>query len=411
MVSIRLGLLCLLLVAFTQHGADAHRVPVVLDANNLWLSDLYGPADPTASLSTPPSEGSARDSTWADSVDYSVDGTGILSEMHRLFAIPYGERAPKEGPLSTKLLLALPLMGRDNQVQLICRPEQGIFTTYAKRVSLRRLNKSPKITAPSGMIAVDTHVHTCYSPDSMADISQVLLAAARRGLSGVAITDHNAFEGAERAVEIARRLIREKRLPETFFVIPGEEVSSQDGHIIALFLTHIVFSGMSAKQTIAAIHEQGGLAIAAHPLLECGVGALANSLPFDAVETHNGDEELHFARAKARARKRRADFYALVTKPRIGASDAHDPQALGVCYTLVEGAPGPQAVRQAILSGHTTAVIAFSDEQLKAITDHGLPRVVALDSVKDASFWLQRHLGGVHLSPFPRPTVQWATEF
>ncbi|MGD0111729.1 MAG: hypothetical protein ABSD48_07675 [Armatimonadota bacterium] len=45
MVSIRLGLLCLLLVAFTQHGADAHRVPVVLDANNLWLSDLYGPAD------------------------------------------------------------------------------------------------------------------------------------------------------------------------------------------------------------------------------------------------------------------------------------------------------------------------------------------------------------------------------
>ena len=389
--------LSLLLFAFVPREAEAVR---------LRQAPWYNPSDFSAPVTSPFPPDAGFDS------DYTADSTGMLSEMERMLAVPCGEHRPEWEPLVTKALLAWPLMERGNRVEPLCRPDQGIYTTYLKRYCLRRLNRSPQITAPAGMIAVDTHVHTCYSPDSMADISQMLLAAACRGLSGVAITDHNAFEGAQQAVEIAARLVREKKLPETFFVIPGEEVSSTDGHIIALFLTHIVPSGRSAKETVDAIHQQGGLAIAAHPFLESNIHKLVNSLPFDAVETHNADEELHFARAKSAAQKRRADFYATVTKPQIGASDAHDPQALGACYTLVDCAPDPEAVRQAILAGHTIAVRSFSDAQLRATTDHGLPRaMVALDSVKDAGFWLHRHLGNLNLSLFPHPGLQWSTAF
>jgi hypothetical protein len=354
-------------------------------------------------------DGGARDSLTecfspASSLepDYGADSTGMLSEMHRMLAVPADDRRPEFRPLAQKTLMVLPLMGRSNRVQLLFRPQDSVYTTYIKRVALRRLNKSPKIVAPAGMMAIDTHVHTCYSPDSLADIPQMLLTAARRGLSAVAITDHNTFDGAEVAVEVAARLIREKKLPETFIVIPGEEVSSTDGHIIALFLTHIIPSGMNAARTVDAIHAQGGVAIAAHPLLESNINKLMNSLPFDAVETHNADEELHFARAKARARQHRADLYASVTKPRIGSSDAHDPQALGACYTLVPSSPDLQSLRKAILAGHTTAMTSFSDDQLKEVTSHGMPRVmVTLDSVKDFGSWVHHHLGnvGVSLSP------------
>jgi len=113
---------------------------------------------------------------------------------------------------------------------------------------------------------------------------------------------------------------------------------------------------MPAEETIAAIHAQGGLAIAAHPCLRSGVGARAASLPFDAVETGNIAEELHFSLGSASANGRRAAFYRTITQARVGSSDAHDPSVVGLGYTLVPTSTLDEASLRLALAAHETRV-------------------------------------------------------
>lgn len=90
-------------------------------------------------------------------------------------------------------------------------------------------------------------------------------------------------------------------------IVIGSEVSSRDGHVLALFVTCDIRPGMSAEATIGAIHEQGGLAVAAHPYsLAEGVGDLAPLLPFDGVEILNGSPLMEMSNARAAARLARA---------------------------------------------------------------------------------------------------------
>ena len=141
-------------------------------------------------------------------------------------------------------------------------------------------------------------------------------------------------------------------------MIAGEEVGSRDGHIIALFMHQTVPANLTAADTIALIHAQGGLAVAAHPLLPSGVGRRAATLPFDAVETENMAEELHFAVASDRANRKRAPFYAGLKGPFLGVSDAHDPSVVGLGYTLIPGDHVDEAaVRQAFAACTTRPVM------------------------------------------------------
>ena len=105
----------------------------------------------------------------------------------------------------------------------------------------------------------DLHVHTMAS-DGTATVSQVLARAEEQGLDVVAITDHDRVDAAmaARAMAISSGLALE--------VIVGEEVSTLQGHLIALFVEERVRPLRSLRRTIAEIHEQGGLAICAHPL-------------------------------------------------------------------------------------------------------------------------------------------------
>nr|MBC7245920.1 PHP domain-containing protein [Chloroflexota bacterium] len=108
--------------------------------------------------------------------------------------------------------------------------------------------------AGSGRIKVDLHIHTCYSPDSLTALEKVLKAALARGLGALAITDHNAIEGA---------LALQSMAP--FPVIIGEEILTTDGDIIGLFLQELIPPRLTPAQTIARIREQGGLVYIPHP--------------------------------------------------------------------------------------------------------------------------------------------------
>jgi predicted metal-dependent phosphoesterase TrpH len=176
-------------------------------------------------------------------------------------------------------------------------------------------------------------------------------AARRASLDVIAVTDHDTIEGALRAKEHAAKRVR-------FHVIIGEEVSSRDGHIVALFLERRVRPGMSAAATVDAIHDQGGLAIAVHPFWRTqkrtrtgvvhGVGWLAAELDFDAIEVENATPGFYLVNQFAR----RLNLGRGAAE--IGSSDAHILDAVGRAYTEFPGKT-PEALRAAIESGTTVA--------------------------------------------------------
>jgi predicted metal-dependent phosphoesterase TrpH len=104
----------------------------------------------------------------------------------------------------------------------------------------------------------DLHIHTTHSHDSSCTVPAVLeWAASMTGLDVIAITDHDAFDGALEAV---------RRAPEFGIeVIPGCEISTQAGHLLGLFLERPVPAGLTLLETILRVGEQGGLCVAAHP--------------------------------------------------------------------------------------------------------------------------------------------------
>jgi predicted metal-dependent phosphoesterase TrpH len=172
-------------------------------------------------------------------------------------------------------------------------------------------------------------------------------------LDAIAITDHNTMDGYERARDFHSSYEHFRHLA----LIPGIEVSSRSGHIIGLWVDHVIPRNLSAEETIAAIHEQGGLALAPHPfawlpwLAEfAGVSYRFLELPFDAVETRNSTPtELFNNHRVARANRAHAS-----PRAEYGGSDAHFLWAIGRTWTEYPGS-GAGALREAIVNRRTEA--------------------------------------------------------
>ncbi|TMB54556.1 MAG: PHP domain-containing protein, partial [Chloroflexi bacterium] len=116
-------------------------------------------------------------------------------------------------------------------------------------------------TAERSLAFADFHVHTRYSPDSLLTEDRLIQLALERGLTHVAVTNHNNVEGAIAVRDRAAELEVDDRL----HVILGEEVSSADGEIVGIFLDETIPRGLSAAETADAIHAQGGLVSIPHP--------------------------------------------------------------------------------------------------------------------------------------------------
>jgi predicted metal-dependent phosphoesterase TrpH len=104
----------------------------------------------------------------------------------------------------------------------------------------------------------DLHMHTTVS-DGLATVHEMLDHASRySNLDVVAITDHDRLDASLWAY------YHQDRFP--FEIVPGVEVSSADGHVLALWITEPIPTNLSLAETAAAIHEQQGVAIVAHPM-------------------------------------------------------------------------------------------------------------------------------------------------
>ncbi len=204
----------------------------------------------------------------------------------------------------------------------------------------------------------DIHVHTSASDGAPSPRQLLEYIEHHTDLDVVAITDHDTLDGALEAAALHRDG------DYRFDLIIGEEVTSTAGHIIGLFLTKAIPAELSAQETIKRIHRQGGLAIAAHPLLAAihmnpdmltsrgvGVDVLMNE-QFDGIEIINGSPTMKKENARARMLNRTVMFRA-----ELGGSDAHIPEAVGKGYTLFPGQTAAE-LRQAIEQKTTEAVSA-----------------------------------------------------
>jgi predicted metal-dependent phosphoesterase TrpH len=186
-------------------------------------------------------------------------------------------------------------------------------------------------------IKADLHVHTTYSKDSLITPKDLVYYAKKRGLNAVAVTDHNLLEGSWK---IAKEI--------DFPIIPGMEVSSSDGHIVALNVSELIPRGFSAAETVERIHKAGGVAIACHPFV-FGKGCLkeAVSEKFDAVEVINA-RAFPFKRSVKKAEETAKKF----NLPRVAGTDAHFGPQIGYGFTVIEAEDlSVEAVAKAIVKG------------------------------------------------------------
>lgn len=204
---------------------------------------------------------------------------------------------------------------------------------------------NPRVTGKA-----DLHIHSIHS-DGTGSIPEIMeYVQNHTDLDVIAITDHNTLEGALYAAELAELY--------DFEVIVGEEVTSEDGHIIGLFLDHPIRPGMSSRDTVAAIEAQGGIAIVAHPFSNQGVFGFfgrnlfadaVNDWAFHALEVYNS---LPFLVAANRlAAKVFAGGHGIAAT---GGSDAHYVQAIGKGHTVFNGKTAEE-LRTSILNLETRA--------------------------------------------------------
>lgn len=185
---------------------------------------------------------------------------------------------------------------------------------------------------------LDLHIHSRHSRDATASTADIVRACRHVGLSGFSITDHNAIGGSLEA----RSLAREAGL----LAVPGLEVSTSDGHVLAYGVRELVPRGLTAAETVERIEAAGGLAVAAHPVrFPSGIGlSLAESVGFHAIEVLNGGSSRSANRSALVLARR-------VGRPQTAGSDAHRLGEVGRSYTEIDGASTEDQVLDAIRKG------------------------------------------------------------
>jgi predicted metal-dependent phosphoesterase TrpH len=175
------------------------------------------------------------------------------------------------------------------------------------------------------------HSHTMWSGDSTTTADEISAAVAASGIDVLCITDHNAIKGALELVDL---------LPCR--VIVGEELRTNAGEIIGLFLAERIPVGLQPDDAARAIRAQGGIVYIPHPydpmrrnLNEPALEALVEAGLVDSIEVINAKTSLRSLNERAAAMASDRDLAA-------GAgSDAHVPDAIGAAFVEMPDFDGP----------------------------------------------------------------------
>lgn len=198
---------------------------------------------------------------------------------------------------------------------------------------------------------VELHSHTRHSRDCLLSYDSIIDVCQRRRIGALAVTDHNEIDGA---FELQRRA--------PFTIIVGEEIFTEQGEIIGLFLKEFIPRGLPAQETVARIKEQGGLVYVPHPFDSYRKGAVGQETlnliraDIDLIEVLN-------ARNLREEDDERAYRYAQEHGLTMAAgSDAHSVGEFGNAYLEMEPFDGAQdflakARRGRIRGRHSTGLV------------------------------------------------------
>jgi hypothetical protein len=181
-------------------------------------------------------------------------------------------------------------------------------------------------------IRADLHCHSYFSADGVAPPEELIRVARQKGLNAIALTDHNSCAGVDYLE--SKGLLRPEGTPvDGFLVIPGQEISTREGHLLALGLRLPDLHGISAAEAVTLIRSQGGFSIAPHPFdyFRAGIRSRTlDTLPLDAIEVFNAAATLRRSNRQAfRSAKARG-------LPMVAASDSHEADAIGTAYVILE---------------------------------------------------------------------------
>lgn len=182
----------------------------------------------------------------------------------------------------------------------------------------------------------DLQVHTNASPCSSATPKEIVDAATRTGLDGIAVTDHDTLESVAQVQRLA---------PPELDVISSVEVTTTQGHLLALGVDRVP-PHRDPLPVIDDIHRQGGVAVLSHPF-----DALRQYFHED-LETIarevDGVECINSRCVRERYNEKADEFARTFKLARTGGSDSHFPTEVGRAYTACRG-----SVLTAIRNGET----------------------------------------------------------
>lgn len=238
----------------------------------------------------------------------------------------------------------------------------------------------------------DLHIHTIHSYDGTGSVSAVLkYAADSTNLDILAITDHNTLDGVKEAMQLAPRYGLQ--------VIPGCEITTADGHLIALFIDRPIQAGLSLVETVFKIAEQEGVCIAAHP-----TAPGTKSLSFEAIEQALavpgvnrvllGIEAFNGGLVYTRQNSLVEQKASTMPLAQVGSSDAHVLQWIGQGATEFEG----RTVQDLL--------IALQNRKTKVRKGRGLDGRSVLTSY--VTHFLLRKLGWVRFNQDPDSPLTYA---
>ena len=206
-------------------------------------------------------------------------------------------------------------------------------------------------------LKLDLHVHTWASRDGVSSLEEVLRAASKRGLDGIAVTDHD----QPFPMRLAEKFSRETGL----LVVPGVEITTRQGHLIALGFEEPVEPMRDALVVGDLIKSAGGVLVVPHPFdkYSHGVGGeLAVELKPHAIEVCN-------ASTWRRYNRRAAELSRSKGIPGIAGSDAHHWRGVGRAYTLVEvEEPSIEEVLKAVRRGKVKAMEGYLPISVSVVT-------------------------------------------
>ncbi len=168
------------------------------------------------------------------------------------------------------------------------------------------------------------HVHSCYSNDGVGSPQDLIRSLQKRGLQGMALTDHNTIAGFQSV---------QHNIPTDFLIIPSVEISTADGHLLALNVTENIPKGYPIEETVERILDVGGEPIVPH-LFRLLSGIKKEKLEdicqkVSAIEVFNG---CSVPNSNLKTAKVASAFHLGGT----GGSDSHDPSYAGYAYTIVD---------------------------------------------------------------------------